>query len=121
VTQLWQVSRERGSIEMMDAPGGAMDQKDLDTYVRARQQRKFNTVVGACALVVAAIAAVLSSAGVGGHVINGILIGSIGGAFLINSEFGFFSSAVTRKTLLSIIEHQISRDPEALSYLASKH
>lgn len=98
-----------------------MDQRDLDTYVRARRQEKFNAVVGACALIIAAIATVLSSAGVGGHVMYGILLGSIGGAILVNSEFGFFSAIVTRKMLLGIIEHQISRDAGALSYLAAKH
>jgi hypothetical protein len=97
-----------------------MDQRDLDTYVRARRQEKLNAIGSTGALIIAAIAAVLSFAGVGGHVINGILIGSIGGAILANSEVGLFSSLVTRKTLLGIIEHQINRDAEALSYLAAR-
>jgi hypothetical protein len=105
---------------LSDWGGGVMDQRDLDTYLRARRQQRLSTTLSILALVLGVVAGALLLSGVGSPVVKGVLLGSIGGAFLAKSELPLYSAVVSRQALLRIIENQIGRDPEALIYLAGK-
>jgi hypothetical protein len=97
-----------------------MDQLDIDMFLTAKRQLKirhwFLYLCGAL-MVVSGGFAIL---GIGLPYSKSILWGSVFGALLVNSDWLSARSAYSRQRLLGIIQSQISRDPEALKYVASK-
>jgi hypothetical protein len=97
-----------------------MDHKDLDQYLAARRGQRLATWITVLGLVIAVAAGVCLTLGIAPFAAKAILVGSAVGVVLGNSEFGLYGTVVSRMTLLSIIEKQINRDPDALAYLARK-
>jgi hypothetical protein len=97
-----------------------MNRQDIDLYVKARRQQKWVFAVSAAGIVIGVAACAFLLGGIGGPVAKGVLIGAFSGSVLANTNWSVFSGAISRRSLLDIIERQISRDPEAVAYLASK-
>jgi len=97
-----------------------MDSKDVERYLIAKRQQRFSTCITIAALLVCVAAGVLLYLGIAPSVSKAVLMGSAAGVLLANSEFGLYGAAVSRQSLLEIIENQINRDPDALAYLARK-
>ena len=97
-----------------------MNQQDIDMYLKARRQQKWSRLASVAGIVIGATAGALLLAGIGGPIAKGILIGGFGGALLANGNWSIYSGVISRRSLLDIIERQICRDPEAVTYLASK-
>jgi hypothetical protein len=97
-----------------------MDHRDLDQYLAARRGQRIATYITVLGLVIAMAAGVFLALGISPLISKAILIGSAVGVLLANSEFGLYGTIVSRFALLSIIEKQIHRDPDALAYLAGK-
>ncbi len=97
-----------------------MDHTDLDQYLAAKRGQRLVIYITVLGLVVAMGAGVCLALGISPPVSKTVLIGSAVGVLLGNSEFGLHGTVVSRVTLLSIIEKQIYRDPDALAYLARK-
>ena len=95
-----------------------MDSKDLDRYLMAKRQQRLANYISLVATALAVGAGVLLYLGIEPGASKAILIGSAIGLVLANSEFGLHGAVVSRQSLLEIIESQINRDPEALSYIA---
>jgi hypothetical protein len=97
-----------------------MDHTDLDQYLAAKRGQKAAIYITVLGLIVAVGAGIFLALGISPSISKAILIGSAVGVLLANSEFGLYGTVVSRLALLSIIEKQINRDPNAIAYLAKK-
>lgn len=92
-----------------------MDRSDIDKYLVARRQHGFARTVVAITASLLAAAVILWLFGVSDRiVISVVAISAIG------TQFATSAVVASRKVLVSIIENQINRDPDALAYLARR-
>lgn len=92
-----------------------MDQSDIDKYLVAKRQHTLasTTVVVTGTLLVAA--ALLWIFGLSDRIVVSLVVISA-----IGTQFATSTVTASRQVLVSIVENQINRDPDALAYLARR-
>ena len=96
-----------------------MEEKDIRTYLKARTQGRRRKIATLFAILTIVLYVVLRIYGFNSIYINAVALGAFLGSVILNSDlFGWGN--VTRGELLSIIERQISKDPEALKSISQK-
>lgn len=90
-----------------------MEQKDIETYIKAKKTLKFQKMTLLFVLMIEVIWFALYLSGNTTDIINLIAIGCATGFLLSNNSFLQKNS---QKLLLDVIKRQIDRDPEALKY-----
>jgi len=93
-----------------------MTQPEIELFLRAQRQQRLVRTITLAAICIAVVAVALLVSGVGGQYSLAGLGGALLGALLVNSDFGG-AGIVSRGQLLGLIEAQISRDPDALTYI----
>ncbi len=97
-----------------------MEISDLDKYLIAKRQERVAFYVTLLTTLLCVTSAAFLYLDISPVVSRAVLIGSALGLLLANSEFGLHGTVVSRQALLGIIEAQINRDADALSYLSKK-
>jgi hypothetical protein len=100
--------------------GGNMDQRDIDAYLAAKRQLRVGRWVLYLCGVLMVVAGALCILGIALPFSKGILWGAVVALLLNGSDFILGSTAVSRQRLLDIIQRQISRDPDAVMYVARR-
>jgi hypothetical protein len=99
-----------------------INEKDIDLYLRAKNQSKIRKNILISGFLVLIIWIGLRLFGVNNITLDSVTVGLLF-TFLVNSDGSGVSpiSFVSKSKLLEIIERQINSDPEALKYVISKN
>ena len=97
-----------------------MSQNEIELFLKARRQLKLERrLLLVCALI-ALIAGLLALVGVALPYSKSGFLAAVVGGILVKIDLPIWSAVVTKGQLLSLLESQISRDPEAVQYLAKR-
>lgn len=92
-----------------------MDQQDVDQYFVARRKHTFALCAGALSVLLLGVALALHFMGIRGQVLGTMLL-----LAMVGVQMAMAAISEARRTLLTIIERQINRSPEALTYIAGR-
>jgi len=95
-----------------------MDELGINLYLKAKKQNSYDIRITVVALVVGGIYFLLAIIGIHQPYFDIIAGPVIFVALTVRS--GLYGTRVSTSDLLELIENQISRDPDALKYVATK-
>lgn len=95
-----------------------MEKQDIEVYLKAKKNQRYQNIALILVLIIEVVWFALYLTGSSTPQINLIALASLVG-FLLIGNLGFLGG-VTKTDLISVLERQIDRDPEALRYLAKQ-
>ncbi len=97
-----------------------MNEKSINTFIRAKRQQKVSKAITLISITIIAIYIASLFLSLDIPYIEHIVIGLFFGSILVNSDIPQYSFQVNKSELLDIIEDQINNDPKALELIAKK-
>ena len=97
-----------------------MENNEVDLFLKAKRQQRLVLQMTLAALALVAMCLVLVICSVGGAYAKYLILGSGCGALLFNTDFLSGGAFVSRRDLLTLIQAQIDRSPEAIRHLGNR-